>query len=67
MIGMFLAEGNLGFVRWSSNPFDRGHTIPKQTLDLEVKLGCFGEVSNLNEKCLDPPSPTPFTLTWMHS
>lgn len=51
MIGMFLAEGNLVFVQWSSNLSDGAHIFPTQASDLETNLECFWRgTSNLNQK-----------------
>lgn len=47
---MFLADGNLVFVQWSSNLSDGDHIIPTQALDLETNLACFGGISKLEER-----------------
>lgn len=39
---MFLADGNLVYVQWSSNLSDADHVFPAQALDLETNLGCLG-------------------------
>lgn len=43
---MFFNKGNLVFIQWSASPSDVDHIPLTQTLDLEAKLGCFGEAGD---------------------
>lgn len=71
MIGMFLAEGNLVFVQWSSNLSDGAHIFPTQASDLETNLECFWRgTSNLNQKkdmFWNPPTPHRALQTYLDS